>query len=75
MDDANKEFWRVGCGVARLAPKTGIVVLHSRTALAVQAEIEHLRALASEALETAGHAMPVDLLRRFIVALDQDGPR
>ncbi len=43
MDDANKELWRVGVEVARLGRDAGMVVLHSRTVLAVQAEIERLR--------------------------------
>lgn len=53
MDDANKELWRVACEVAGMAPNSGMVAVHSRTVLAVQAERERcMRAL--EAL----HWMP-----------------
>jgi len=53
LDDADKELWRVGCEVARVAPNTGMVVLHSRTVLAVQGEIDRLR----EALNRAALAL------------------
>ena len=43
MGEANAELWRVGCQVADMGRNTGMVVLHSRTVIAVQAEIEALR--------------------------------
>ena len=43
MDEANTELWRVGCQVANTAPNTGMVVLHSRTVIAAQADLEALR--------------------------------
>lgn len=53
MDDTNKELWVVVCAVANMAPNTGMVVLHSRTVIAVQTEIERLRAALSKANDQA----------------------